>query len=66
MKTSMKINMMKFYKEIISVNTIKKLPLGGLGGLLPTWTITRLSRYTWWRLAFQRKEPWHESRRHRT
>ena len=34
MKTSMKINMMKFYKEIISVNTIKKLPLGGLGGLL--------------------------------
>lgn len=32
MKTSMKINMMKFYKEIISVNTIKKLPLGGLGG----------------------------------
>lgn len=26
--------MMKFYKEIISVNTIKKLPLGGLGGLL--------------------------------
>jgi hypothetical protein len=30
----MRINMMKFYKEIISVNTIKKLPLGGLGGLI--------------------------------
>ena len=34
MKTSMKINMMKFYKEIIRVNTIKKLPLGRLGGLI--------------------------------
>ena len=30
----MKINMMNFFKAIISVNTIKKLPLGGLGGIL--------------------------------
>ena len=30
----MKINMMNLLKEIISVNTIKKLPLGGLGGIL--------------------------------
>jgi hypothetical protein len=26
--------MMNFFKAIISVNTIKKLPLGGLGGIL--------------------------------
>ena len=30
----MKINMMKIFKAITSVNTIKKLPLGGLGGLI--------------------------------
>ena len=30
----MKTSMMNFFKAIISVNTIKKLPLGGLGGIL--------------------------------
>lgn len=34
MKTDMKINMVNFFKAIISVNTIKKLPLVGLGGIL--------------------------------